>query len=127
MRHEKETGRLTELLAVRFCWGLVRFFWTDLALLFLGGVLAMPFFSLVPFCFVGLFLVGLAAALLFSAFACFSNFRMQVQNEINELNIELLAEDTAQRSHLGGALRLLLLCVILLALANLNLASEQLT
>ena len=74
MRHEKETGKLTELLAVRFCWGLVRFFWTDLALLFLGGVLAMPFFSLVPFCFVGLFLVGLAAALLFSVFAFFLNF-----------------------------------------------------
>ena len=118
-------GRLIE--SARFCRALVRFFWAvaDLNLFALVIAFAMPFFSLVPLCFIGLFWIGLAAALLFSAFACFSNFRMKVQTEIKELNIELLEQDTAQRSHLGGALRLLLLCVILLALANLIFESDQ--
>ena len=120
-------SRLTE--SVHVCRAIVRFF-RALALFALGGAIAVSFFSfpvgLIPFYLVVICWIAFATAMVFAASARFTHFWMTIQNEIgllsvgnevNELHIGLLKEHTSQRSQLG-TLRLLLSCVLLLALTN---------
>ena len=119
--------RLTE--SVNFCRAIVRFFWA-LTLFALGGVCAAPFFnfpiSLIPFYLVVICWIAFATAMVFAASTRLTIFWMTIQNEINllsignevsELHAGLMKEHTTQRSQLG-TLRLLLSCVLLLALTN---------
>ena len=123
-------GKLTE--SVHVCRAIVRFFWA-LALFALGGAFAVSFFSfpvsLIPFYLVVICWIAFATAMVFAASTRFTHFWMTIQNEINllsvgnevnELHVGLLKEHTTQRSQLG-TLRLLLSCVLLLALTNFML------
>ena len=109
---------------------LLGWFGWALTLFALGGAFAAPFFnfliSLIPFYLVVICWIAFATAMVFAASTRLTSFWMTIQNEINllsignefsELHAGLLKEHTTQRSQLG-TLRLLLSCVLLLALTN---------